>query len=107
MIPIIDLRCRFNLAQIETTERTCIVVVQIRSESGARSLIGLIVDAVEEVANVTTNDVESVPNFGGKIRADYILGMAKIGKRVKTLLDVDRVVRGDSAAPATEVACAA
>ena len=107
VIPIIDLRCRFNLAQIETTERTCIVVVQIRSESGARSLIGLIVDAVEEVANVTTNDVESVPNFGGKIRADYILGMAKIGKRVKTLLDVDRVVRGDSAAPATEVACAA
>ena len=107
VIPIIDLRRKFNLAQIETTERTCIVVVQIRSDNGARSLVGLIVDAVEEVVNVSTNDVESVPNFGGGIRADYILGMAKIGKRVKTLLDVDRVVRGDSAALATDVACAA
>lgn len=107
VIPIIDLRCKFNLAQIETTERTCIVVVQIRSDSGARSLVGLIVDAVEEVVNVSPNDVESTPNFGGKIHANYILGMAKIGKRVKTLLDVDRVVRGGPAAPASEVPCAA
>ena len=107
VIPIIDLRCKFNLAQIETTDRTCIVVVQIRSDSGARSLAGLIVDAVEGVVDVPVNDVEGIPNFGGKIRADYIFGMAKVGKRVKMLLDVDRVVRGDSSVPDAEGACAA
>jgi purine-binding chemotaxis protein CheW len=107
VIPIIELRCRFNLAPIEATEWTCIVVVQIRSDSGVRSLVGLIVDAVEELVNVPAGKIESVPGFGGTIPADYMVGMAKVGKRVKTLLDVDRVVRGDTAAPATENACTA
>lgn len=96
IIPILDLRCRFELSRIEDTERTCIVVVQVRSSRGGHCLTGLIVDAVEEVIQVSAGEVEKAPDFGGRLQADYILGMAKIKNRVKTLLDIDRVVMADS-----------
>jgi len=54
--------------------------------------MGLIVDAVEEVVNLTAADIEPTPDFGGAVQADYILGMAKVKGTVKALLDIDRVV---------------
>lgn len=96
IIPVIDLRTRFALGAAETTERTCIVVVQVEGEGGKCRTLGLTVDAVEEVVNVTVADVEETPDFGGTIEADYILGMAKIRGSVKTLLDVNRVVSSDA-----------
>lgn len=95
VIPIVDLRCRFELTRIEDTERTCIVVVQVRSSRGGHALTGMIVDAVEEVIQVSASEVEQPPHFGGRLHADYLLGMAKIKGRVKTLLDIDRVVTAD------------
>jgi purine-binding chemotaxis protein CheW len=96
IIPILDLRCRFELSRIEDTERTCIVVVQVRSSRGGYCLTGLIVDAVEEVVQVSAGDVETAPNFGGRLQAECIRGMAKIKGRIKALLDIDRVVMADS-----------
>jgi len=96
VIPIIDLRIKFQLAHRHMTERTCIVVVQVRTPAGNRSPMGLIVDAVEEVANINAEDIEVAPDFGRKLETDYILGMAKIKGKVKTLLEIDRVVAAES-----------
>jgi purine-binding chemotaxis protein CheW len=96
IIPVVDLRIRFQLANLETTERTCIVVVQVRMPSGAEILMGLIVDAVEEVLNIAAGDIEPRPDFGTSIDADYIVGMAKIKGVVKALLDIDRVVAAET-----------
>ena len=96
VISILDLRCRFELSRIEDTERTCIVVVQVRSSRGGHALTGLIVDAVEEVVQVAAGEIENPPDFGGGLRADYIFGMARIKNRVKTLLDIDRVVSAEA-----------
>lgn len=96
IIPILDLRCRFELSRIEDTERTCIVVVQVRSTRGGHCLTGLVVDAVEEVVQVSAGEVETAPNFGGRLQAECIFGMAKIKGRIKALLDIDRVVMADS-----------
>lgn len=96
IIPILDLRCRFELSRIENTERTCIIVVQVRSSRGGHCLTGLIVDAVEEVIQVSAGEVEKAPHFGGRLQAECILGMAKIKNRVKSLLDIDRVVMADA-----------
>ena len=62
VIPVIDLRMRFKLAVIETTERTCIIVMQIEHDSGVVSQVGLIVDAVEEppAGEELDNDVSAV-----------------------------------------------
>lgn len=96
VIPILDLRCKFQLAGIEDTERTCIVVAQVKSSRGGHSLIGLIVDAVEEVIQISPEEIEPPPKFGGVSGADCILGMAKVRDRVKTLIDIDRLVAVES-----------
>jgi purine-binding chemotaxis protein CheW len=91
VIPIIDLRIKFGLPA-ELAERTCIVVVQVKHDGDAVISIGLIVDNVEEVVNLSLDDIEATPDFGVAIDTAYILGMAKIKGKVKTLLDIDRVV---------------
>ncbi|MBI2517620.1 MAG: purine-binding chemotaxis protein CheW [Opitutae bacterium] len=91
VIPIIDLRVKFGLKS-EFTERTCIVVVQVKLPSEQVVQMGLIVDSVEEVVNLTSEEIEPTPEFGAKIDTTYLLGMAKVKGQVKTLLDIDRVV---------------
>jgi purine-binding chemotaxis protein CheW len=91
VIPIVDLRVKFGF-KAEFTERTCIVVVQVRPSGDQVAQMGLIVDAVEEVVNLAAADIEPTPEFGAKIDTTYLLGMAKVKGQVKTLLDLDRVV---------------
>ncbi len=96
IIPIVDLRLKFALASADTTARTCIVVVQVALPSGVKTQMGVIVDGVEEVINITHADVEDAPDFGAMLDTNYILGMAKIRGSVKTLLDIDRVISADT-----------
>ena len=95
VIPVVDLRAKFGLAA-EFTERTCIVVVQVKLVAEQSVQMGLIVDAVEEVANLTAAEIEPTPDFGASISTDYILGMAKVKGQVKTLLDINRVISADT-----------
>ena len=103
VIPIIDLRVKFGLPA-ETAERTCIVVVQVKLPSAAFVQMGLVVDAVEEVANLTAEDIEPAPGFGVQIDVRYLLGMAKVKGAVKTLLDIDRVVAAEALQQIAEAA---
>jgi purine-binding chemotaxis protein CheW len=96
IIPVIDLRIKFGFPA-EISERTCVVVVQVQHQSGAGQQMGLIVDAVDEVVNLSAADIEPTPDFGTKLDTTYLLGMAKVKGQVKTLLDIDRVVGGDAA----------
>lgn len=95
IIPVIDLRIRFQLAQTGVTERTCIVVVQVKPTPSTSLQMGLVVDAVEEVLNIGAGEVEATPDFGMQLDTEYILGMAKVKDRVKTLLNIDRVLVGE------------
>ena len=92
VIPVIDLRAKFHMEKVDTTSNTCIVVVQVAQVGSLPKLIGLIVDAVEEVANIAATDIEPTPDFGGSLGAEYILGMAKIKGVVKGLLDIDAII---------------
>ncbi|MBI9078032.1 MAG: purine-binding chemotaxis protein CheW [Desulfatibacillum sp.] len=91
VIPIVDLRLRFGIKGIDYTERTCIIVVEIASESGTVQ-IGIVVDSVSEVLNIRGEDIEPTPTFGTKLNTDYILGMAKMEGGVKILLHIDKVL---------------
>jgi len=94
VIPVIDLRSKFEMATIPYTERTCIIVVEIDSQRDM-VLIGIVVDAVSEVLNIPEEQIESTPGFGAKLNTDYILGMAKVDGRVKILLNIDKVLSAD------------
>ena len=91
VIPVIDLRLRFGIGEIDYTERTCIIVVEIDGQAGT-VLIGIVVDSVSEVLNVKGEEIEDTPTFGTKLDTEYILGMAKMEGGVKILLDIDRVL---------------
>jgi purine-binding chemotaxis protein CheW len=97
VIPVLDLRRRFGMEPMEYSERTCIIVVEIAGEA-ANVMIGLVVDSVSEVLSIKAEVIEDTPTFGMKLNTDYILGMAKIGKYVKILLDIDRVLGTDEIA---------
>ena len=91
VIPVVDLRRKFNVEEIAYTEKTCIIVVEIKSQGGL-VLIGIVVDSVSEVLNIRGTDIEDAPTFGAKVDTDYILGMAKMNGGVKILLDIDKVL---------------
>ena len=61
-------------------------------EQKAVFTVGIVVDAVSEVLNITVEDIEDPPTFGAGLNTDYILGMAKVGGDIKTLLHIDRVL---------------
>ena len=97
VIPVIDMRLKFNVGSDAVTERTCIVVVQIeKRENSITTSVGLVVDAVEEVMNITEEEVEETPDLGGQFDGQYILGIAKIKGEVKTLLDIDEVIMAEN-----------
>ncbi|MCF8081659.1 MAG: chemotaxis protein CheW [Deltaproteobacteria bacterium] len=103
VIPVIDLRLRFGMEKKEYNERTCIIVVEIQGHSDTVT-IGIVVDSVSEVLNIKADDIEDTPTFGTRLDTDYILGMAKLAKSVKILLDIDRVLSADAVAELAQAA---
>lgn len=97
VIPVVDLRLKFGLPELEYTQRTCIIVVQIQGEA-EKLLIGVIVDAVSEVLTLQAAEIEDTPDFGSGVATPYLLGMAKIRGKVKILLDIDQVLSSQDVA---------
>ena len=103
VVPVIDLRLKFGIDAIAYTDRTCIVVVEIHSQTGDIR-IGIVVDTVSEVLNIKGADIENPPMLGGAMNTDFILGMAKINGGVKILLDIDKVMNSEDIAALSQAA---
>ncbi len=86
VLPVVDLRLKFGLEEIEPTEQTCTIVVDVGRE------IGIIVDTVSEVLDIKSEAIEPPPALGGTVDTSFILGMGKVGEEVKILLDIDKVL---------------
>lgn len=86
VIPVMDVRSRFKLEPRAYDERTCIIVVEIDSTA-----VGLVVDRVNEVADIPEDQVEPPPKSKRK-GGGYIQGIGKIGKEVKILLDINKIL---------------
>ena len=91
VVPVVDLRLKFGMPPAEYTQRTCIVVVDVAGESG-RLLMGVVVDTVSEVLNVSSSEIEAAPDFGEGVAIPYLLGIAKCKGKVKLLLDIEKVL---------------
>ena len=93
VIPVIDLRLKFGFMAQENTDHTCIIVVDVVH----LGMIGVVVDSVSEVLNVSASDIDQAPDFGDHVTTDYILGLAKVKNTVKILLDLDCVLGAEGA----------
>ena len=82
VIPVMDVRLRFNLEEREYDDRTCIIVINIEEQS-----VGMIVDRVSEVLDIPKSDVEPPPKVKKGESSRFIKGMGKVDERVKILLD--------------------
>ena len=71
VIAVLDLRAKFQLTPKDYGERTCIIVVQVAAPSGDSTLMGAVVDAVEEVVQLGATDIEATPDFGGAPETQY------------------------------------
>jgi len=91
VVPVIDLSSRFGGRRCEVTRKTCIVILELGNNDGAQ-VIGMVVDAVNEVLDIPRSDIEPPPAFGARIRTEFISGMARLGQRFVVLLDPDRVL---------------
>lgn len=91
VIPVVELRKKFDLPTVEDSGKTCIIVVQIQQQSEV-VIMGIIIDEVREVLDIAAENIEEAPSFGASIDTDFILGMGKIEQSVKILLDIDRVL---------------
>lgn len=91
VVPVVDLAVRFGRLPRATTQRTCIVIVEVSSADGSQNM-GIVVDAVSEVLEVQAADIEPPPEFGARIRSDFIRGMGKVAGKFVVILNADRVL---------------
>jgi purine-binding chemotaxis protein CheW len=98
IIPVLDLRARFGLAAPAANDRSCIVVVQVKTTESAGLLTGLLVDAVDEVISLSDKDIEATPEFGRRLDTRHLLGIAKVGPTVRILLDLDQILGDETRA---------
>lgn len=87
IVPVMNLRSRFGLKEIEFTEETCIIVVQEN-----QYLMGIIVDKVSEVADIEGSQIEEVPSLGAGKKSEYLSGIGKVKEQVKMVVDVEKVL---------------
>ncbi len=97
VVPVIDLAARFGKTPSTVSRRTCIVIIEVCHED-QQQVIGVMVDAVNEVLDIPAAEVEPAPSFGAKIRADFIRGMGKVEGKFVIILDVDHVLSVDEIA---------
>ncbi|WP_374420157.1 chemotaxis protein CheW [Chromobacterium sp.] len=97
VVPVIDLSLRFARGETEINRRTCVVIIEVEGEEQLQ-LIGILVDAVHEVLAIPDADIEPPPQFGSKIRVDFIAGMAKLDSHFIVLLNVNKVLSVDEMA---------
>jgi purine-binding chemotaxis protein CheW len=91
IVPIVDLRTRFELERAEYTPVTVIIVLSVASTVGRRDL-GVVVDGVSDVVDVQASDVRPPPEIGGASATSYIRGLVTIAERMVVLLDIDRLI---------------
>ena len=94
VVPVMDLQARFGQTTSAVTKRTCIVIVEVQS-ADSQHVMGVVVDAVNEVLDIDAADIEPPPTFGTKIRTDFISGMGKVRGKFVIVLNVDRVLDMD------------
>lgn len=104
-VPVVDLCARFGWPSAPVTKKTCVVMIEARLGEESH-VIGVVVDAVNEVLEIPNSEVEAAPSFGASIRADFIQGMGKVRGKFVIILDQNRVLCIEEMEMLTHVAAA-
>ena len=92
IVPIIDLRERFNIEKVDNSPITVVIVRCIETEATGSTVMGIVADAVSDVLDINLNEIKDAPNLGSKINTQYIRGMYVGKHNMVMLLDVDKLL---------------
>jgi purine-binding chemotaxis protein CheW len=91
IVPIVDLRMRFNLDRAEYTAITVIIVLSVHTAAGKRHF-GVVVDGVSDVVDVNSAEVKPAPDLGTRAATEHIRGLVPVAERMVVLLDIDKLI---------------
>ena len=105
VVPVIDLAARFGRGRSSTGHRACIVIIEVPAgdDESELQVLGVVVDAVNEVIDVATDTIQPAPAFGAGIRADFIRGMVQLSDRFIIILEVGKVLSLEEMAMLAEI----
>ena len=99
IIPVIDVRIRFNQEPFQYTDRTCIIIINVKS-----TVVGLIVETIAGVEQIDESDIEPPPTIStGSTKNKYVYGLGKTGNSVKLLLDPEKLIKDEDIAAFEEM----
>lgn len=94
VVPVIDLRLKFNMQEAAQTVNTCIIVVEV--DMGGESIVlGALADSVQEVIEMEASQIEAAPHIGTHLNTEFIRGMGKHDGRFVMILNIDKVFSAD------------
>ncbi len=102
VVPVLDMRLKFGLSLTEKTVDTCIIVVEVFFEDES-TIIGALVDSVQEVLELEPDQIEPAPRIGTQLKTEFIKGMGKRDDRFIILLDIDKIFSSEELTMAREV----
>lgn len=102
VIPVIDLRKRFELPEAERTDESRIIIVEVEEQ-----MVGLIVDSVREVISLDNKQIQEAPNQVAGGKTDLITGVGKVDDRMLIILDLDRILTSEEQIALDDVSRAA
>ncbi len=97
VVPVVDLRLKFAMSEAEKTVNTCIVIVEVELD-GETTVLGALVDSVQEVHEFEADQIEPAPKIGTKLNTDFIKGMGKRDEQFIMILDINKVFSSDELA---------
>lgn len=92
IVPIIDMRLRFNLDKKEYDATTVVIVLNVVRDGNSDRTMGVVVDAVSDVYNVPADDVKASPDFGTAVDTEFVTGLATIEGKMIIVLDIDHML---------------
>ena len=97
VVPVVDLRLKFGLPEIETDVDTCIIIIEVSLE-GEETILGILVDSVQEVMSLEPDQIEPAPRIGTRLKTEFIKGMGKKDNEFIIILESRKVFSAEELA---------
>jgi len=93
IVPVVDMRIKFNLGNVEYTPFTVVIILNV-----AGRVVGMVVDSVSDVITLLPDQIHPAPEFGAALDTEYIIGLGTVEKRMLILMDIERLMTGQDMA---------
>ena len=95
IVPIIDLRIRFSMEQLEYGPTTVVIVLKVNSDDETSRIMGIVVDGVSDVYNVKNEDINAAPDFGEGVDSTFVKGLTTVDEKMVIILDIDHMLNSN------------